>query len=268
MTSSQDWTDTVWTDPNGGTVILHGTLPTVVYPNAMRPRMLWHGLALIESPDVVDLWKQEEVDEAESPGVNLTHAMLSGGAFGKYAEGISVLDDLQGGRFPDPEPRRLQRNAQRHGRPVYFIQPMADDPDWGDYLVLEAKAVSHWRSLLSMVRVGKRWKKSIKRHLFEARPPPKGQSVDYSSASVMAAAWWELTESLSKPNLLQQRDARFAARIRGALADLRGRVGDEATLLVVVHHPQRSGMLAALDAVPSPEEISSTLTDPPHTEEE
>ena len=59
--------------------MLHGTMPTVVYPNAMRPRGLAQ-LALLESPDVVDLWIQEK-DEAESQSVN--HTMLSGGAFGK-----------------------------------------------------------------------------------------------------------------------------------------------------------------------------------------
>ena len=171
---SESWTEAVWEDPNGGTVIIHGTMPTVVYPNAMRPRAPWHGLALLESPDVVDLWVQEEADEAESQGVNLTHALLSGGAFGKYVEGISTLEGLQGGRFPDPEPRRLQRNADRHDRPVFFIEPLADDEDWGDYLTQEARAVSHWRKLLGMVRVGKRWKKSVKHHLFNAQPPPKG----------------------------------------------------------------------------------------------
>ena len=130
------WTDAVWEDPDGGKVIVHGTMPTVVYPNAMRPRATWHGLALLESPDIVDLWAQEEADEAESEGINLTHALLSGGAFGKYVEGIETLEDLQGGRFPDPEPRRLQRNADRHDRPVFFIEPLADDEDWGDYCLL------------------------------------------------------------------------------------------------------------------------------------
>ena len=60
------WADAVWEDPDGGKVIVHGTMPTVVYPNAMRPRATWHGLALLESPDIVDLWAQEEADEAES----------------------------------------------------------------------------------------------------------------------------------------------------------------------------------------------------------
>ena len=265
---SDGWTDAVWEDPDGGTVILHGTMPTVVFPNAMRPRAVWHGLALLESPDVVDLWIQEEADEAESQGVNLTHAMLSGGAFGKYVEGISTLENLQGGRFPDPEPRRLQRNADRHNRPVFFIEPLADDEDWGDYLTQEARAVSHWKKLLGMIRVGKRWKKSVKHHLFNAQPPPKGQSVDYATASVLAAAWWDLSEWLSTPELAQRRNARYAARIRGALAELRANEGEDATLLLVVHRPHARAMLDALKAGPSPEEISSTLTHTIDTEEE
>ena len=255
------WADAVWEDPDGGKVIVHGTMPTVVYPNAMRPRATWHGLALLESPDIVDLWAQEEADEAESEGINLTHALLSGGAFGKYVEGIQTLEDLQGGRFPDPEPRRLQRNADRHDRPVFFIEPLADDEDWGDYLTQEARAVSHWRKLLGMVRVGKRWKKSLKRHLFHAQPPPKGQSVDYSTASVLTAAWWELSEWLSTPALAERRNARYAARIRGALASLRTFLGDEATLLLVVHQPHAKAMVMALEANRAVEEISSTASD-------
>ena len=254
------WADAVWEDPDGGKVIVHGTMPTVVYPNAMRPRATWHGLALLESPDIVDLWAQEEADEAESEGINLTHALLSGGAFGKYVEGIQTLEDLQGGRFPDPEPRRLQRNADRHDRPVFFIEPLADDEDWSDYLTQEAKAVSHWRKLLGMVRVGKRWKKSLKRHLFHAQPPPKGQSVDYSTASVLTAAWWELSEWLSTPALAERRNARYAARIRGALASLRTLLGDEATLLLVVHQPHARAMVMALEANRAVEEISSTAS--------
>ena len=95
-----------------------------------------------------------------NPKASTSPALLSGGAFGKYVEAIETLEDLQGGRFPDPEPRRLQRNADRHDRPVFFIEPLADDEDWSDYLTQEARAVSHWRKLLGMVRVGKRWKKA------------------------------------------------------------------------------------------------------------
>lgn len=268
MTSQHDWADMVWTDPDGGRVILHGTLPTVVLPNAMRPRDQWHGLALLDSPDIVDLWIQEEKDEVESQGINLTHGLLSGGAFGKYLEGISELEEIQGGRFPDPEPRRLQRNADRHERPVFFIEPLADDEDWSDYLTEEAKAVSHWRKLLGMVRVTKRWKRFVRAHLFLAQPPPKGQSTDLSSASVLAGAWWDMCEWLSNPVLHQRRDERYAARIRGALATLRETHGDEATLLVALHMPHRHTVFEALKTHLKPEEISSTPTDPVALEEE
>ena len=38
----QPWNDVVWEDPDGGSVIVHGTMPTVVYPNAMRPVSYTH----------------------------------------------------------------------------------------------------------------------------------------------------------------------------------------------------------------------------------
>ena len=119
-----------------------------------------------------------------------------------------------------------------------------------------------------MVRVGKRWKKSVKHHLFNAKPPPKGQSVDYATASVLAAAWWELSEWLSTPALAQRRDARYAARIRGALAEIRATEGENATLLLVAHLPHCAAILNALNNGPSSEEISSTLTYTTNTEEE
>ena len=151
---------------------------------------------------------------------------------------------------------------------MFFIEPLADDDDWGDYLTQEARAVSHWRKLLGMVRVGKRWKKSVKHHLFNAQPPPKGQSVDYSTASVLSAAWWELSEWLSTPALAKRRDERYAARVRGALASLRAAHGNEATLLLVVHQPHAAAMVKALEENRAAEEISSTATDSTHTEEE
>jgi hypothetical protein len=268
MSSQHTWADEVWTDPDGGTVVIHGTLPTVVFPNAMRPRGVWHGLAILDSPDVVDLWIQEEKDEAESYGVNMAHGLISGGAFAKYLEGIESLEDIQGGRFPDPEPRRLQRNAARHEREVFFIEPLADDEDWNDYLTEQAKAVSHWRKLLGMVRSGKRWKRSVKSNLFLAQQPPKGQPNNLSSVSVLASAWWELAEWLSTPELNLRRDVRFAKRIRGALASLRERHGEDATLLVVAHMPQRPLVMEALERLPEPEEISSTVTPSGKSEEE
>ena len=46
---SLEWEDFLWEDPDGGIVQIHGVLPTVVYPNTLRPRNTWTGLALIVS---------------------------------------------------------------------------------------------------------------------------------------------------------------------------------------------------------------------------
>ena len=78
MSSRIGWEDLVWDDPDGGKIVLHGTIPTVVYPRKLRPSVEWHGLALLESDEVVELWEQEEKDEAESSGVNLAHGLVSG----------------------------------------------------------------------------------------------------------------------------------------------------------------------------------------------
>ena len=248
--------------------MLHGTLPTVVYPHSLRPRDTGHGLALLESHDVVDLWLQEEADEVESPGVNYDVGLVSGGVFGRYLEGLSMLEDLQVGRYPDPEPRRLHRNAERRNRPVYFVEPLADDEDWSEFLTKEARAVSHWRKLLAMIRTGKRWKQYLKAHFLEANRPPKGLPADLSSADVLGSTWWSFTQWLTTPELNAHRDRRYASRLRGALADLRTTHGNDATLLVVHHLPHRDALLRTLNDLPEVEEISSTPTETVQQEEE
>ena len=55
MSSRISWEDILWEDPDGGTIMLHGTIPTLVYPRKLRPSKEWHGLALLESEEVVDL---------------------------------------------------------------------------------------------------------------------------------------------------------------------------------------------------------------------
>ena len=106
MGSRISWEDVLWEDPDGGTILLHGTIPTLVYPRKLRPSKEWHGLALLESEEVVDLWLQEEKDEIESNGVNLAHGLISGGTMGLFLEEVMQLEDITAGRFPDPEPRR------------------------------------------------------------------------------------------------------------------------------------------------------------------
>ena len=76
--------------------------------------------------------------------------LVSGGTMGLYLNDLIQIDDVTVGRFPDPEPRRVHRLANRHNRPVYFIEPEIDDPQWEEHMIAEAKEVSSWRKLLAM----------------------------------------------------------------------------------------------------------------------
>ena len=263
-----DWGDTFWEDPDGGRILIHPVLPTVVYPQLMRPRTGWHGLALLESPDVVDLWVQEEKDEAESPGVNLSHALISGGSFALFLDELMLVEDVKGGRFPDPEPRRIHRNAVRHERPVFFAEPTADDELWSDHLTNEAKAASHWRKLLGLISLGGKWRKRVKKNIFDAQKPPKGVSANFGSASVLSATWWDLSEWIIGPDVADARNQRYGCRLRGALSTLRKEFGDDAILLVPLYLPHRNAMLSVLQSLPKVEEITSYTGPYDDTEEE
>ena len=268
MSSRIGWEDLVWNDPDGGKIVLHGTIPTVVYPRKLRPKMEWHGLALLESDEVVELWEQEEKDEAESNGVNLAHGLVSGGTMGIFLEEVTQIDDVTSGRFPDPEPRRVHRLAQRHNRPVFFIEPELDDEDWEAHMIAEAKEVSRWKKLLGLVTVGKKWRKKVKQNIFEAEKPPKGVSPNLSSAAVLCATWWDLNEWLIGETIATARNQRFSSRLRGALRELREVIGDEAVLLVPLFLPWRSTIYNELLTLPNVEENSSNKTSRLDTEEE
>ena len=268
MSSRIGWEDLVWNDPDGGKIVLHGTIPTVVYPRKLRPKIEWHGLALLESDEVVELWEQEEKDEAESNGVNLAHGLVSGGTMGIFLEEVTQIDDVTSGRFPDPEPRRVHRLAQRHNRPVFFIEPELDDEDWEAHMIAEAKEVSRWKKLLGLVTVGKKWRKKVKQNIFEAEKPPKGVSPNLSSAAVLCATWWDLNEWLIGETIATARNQRFSSRLRGALRELREVIGDEAVLLVPLFLPWRSTIYNELLTLPNVEENSSNKTSRHDTEEE
>ena len=262
------WEDIVWSDPDGGKIVLHGVLPSTVYPQALRPRMEWHALALLEGPEIEDVWVLEEESEKESPGINLASAILGGGIDSALIEDLTQLDELQTGRFPDPEPRRLHRLALRHNRPVYCIEPTLDDSAWEEQRTLEAKASTHWRKLLSMVRIGKKWRKAVKVRIFDAVPPPKNVAKDMATAAVLTAAWWDLTESRINASLSNARDKRFAQRLRGALANEREKHGEAATLLLPMVQTWRPAILGMLNSTPKPEEIISSSGPSGQQEEE
>ncbi|MBL6896595.1 MAG: hypothetical protein ISR23_05880 [Candidatus Poseidoniaceae archaeon] len=268
MSSRISWEDILWEDPDGGTILLHGTIPTLVYPRKLRPSKEWHGLALLESEEVVDLWRQEEKDELESNGVNLAHGLISGGTMGLFLEEVMQLEDITAGRFPDPEPRRVHRLAERHDRPVFFIEPELDDQAWEDHMIAEAKEVSRWKKLFGLVTVGKKWRKRVKQNIFQAEKPPKGVSPNHSSAAVLSATWWDLNEWLIGEKISHNRNLRFAARLRGALAELRQEYGASTVLLVPLFLPWRQDIAELLQTMPKIEENSSNKTSTGNMEEE
>jgi hypothetical protein len=50
------WEDPIWNDPDGASVLLHGTLPTVVYPRSLRPRDTWHALGIMGNDEEEEAW--------------------------------------------------------------------------------------------------------------------------------------------------------------------------------------------------------------------
>ncbi len=268
MSSRIGWEDIVWEDPDGGKIVLHGTIPTVVYPRKLRPSIEWQGLALLESDEVVELWEQEEKDELESNGVNLAHGLVSGGTMGIFLEEVTQIDEVTSGRFPDPEPRRVHRLAVRHNRPVFFIEPELDDEDWEAHMIAEAKEVSRWKKLLGLVTVGKKWRKKVKENIFHAEKPPKGVTANLSSAAVLCATWWDLNEWLIGEAIAESRNLRFASRLRGALKQLRMDHGNDAVLLVPLFMPWRNTIFNELNNLPDVEENSSNKTSRLNMEEE
>ena len=252
-----DWQDIHWRDPDGGTIVLHGVLPTVVFSLAMRPRLKWHGLCLMTNSEEPDVWVQEEESEVSDPGINLDSAILNGGLDGMFLETLTFVEGLQVGRFPDPEPRRLHRNATTHNRPVYFAEPDLDDEEWMEHLEDEAKAMTKPLKLLKIVFTGRHWRKRLKKVSKFVVKQPNRESDGLQAASASCAAWWSLNQDRSTNKLNHDRDMRFSSRLRGALADLRNEYGNETILLVPIQQAWRESMVKMLDTLPKPEEVSS-----------
>jgi len=252
-----DWEDVHWKDPDGGTIVLHGVLPTVVFPNDMRPRLQWHGLGIIGSSEEEEVWIEEEKAESSDAGINLDSAILNGGLDGLYLEMLTWVDGIQVGKFPDPEPRRLHKAALNHDRSVFFAEPDMDDEDWAEFLGKEAQAMTRPFKLLRIVFTSRRWRKSIKQMRKHVVDQPPRAPDGLQAASALAATWWKLNRDNSDEELNLQKDVRFAARLRGGLAKLRQEHGDDAVMLVPIQQAWRDSMHKALDALPDVEESSS-----------
>ena len=262
-----DWKDIHWEDPDGGTIVLHGVLPTVVMPTSMRPREHWHGLGLLCTSEEPEVWAEEEKAEKEDSGVNLDSAILGGGIDSYYLEMLTYVEGLQVGRFPDPEPRRLQRNAQTHSRPVYFAEPDLDDEEWVKHLEKEAKVMTSPKRLLAVAFTGRRWRKRMKNVRKLVVEQPVRETDGLQAASALAATWWSMIQERSSAEINLARNNRFASRLRGGLAELRTTHGEDSVLLVPMTQAWRKSLYEALQKLPEPEEVSSSGTSS-HEEEE
>ena len=103
----------------------------------------------------------------------------------------------------------------------------------------------------------------MRKHVVE-QPPREPDGLQ--AASALAATWWTLNRENSVEELNQQKDLRFASRLRGSLSSLRDVHGDDAVLLVPIQQAWRASMLSALKSLPGAE--SSLLGASSHQEEE
>ena len=244
-----DWEDFEWNDPDGGVVYFHGVLPTVVYPRSLRPRIKWSGLGLMVSEEEVELWEHEEDLEKKSPGINFTGAVSQGGDFSKMLGGLSILEEIQTCKFPDPEPRRLHKYAIRSNNPVFFIEPPLSDDDWSDWLEMHAIEVTKPLKLLSNLWSGRKFSKNLSKTLKITKKPPN-ESSELAVASAITSAWWIGIENTISLELRNLRDKRYASRIRGALAEMRNSGIEEPILLLVCPLAQRTSLVNALENMP------------------
>lgn len=246
------WEDPIWNDPDGGSVLLHGTLPTVVYPRSLRPRDTWHALGIIGNDEEEEAWRFEDESEKKSPGINLSEAMLGGGLTYLYLERLCLLEEIKGGRFPDPEPWRLLRLAEKHERPIFHLEPSFEDEEWVEHLGEEADAVTRWKVLFKVLRQGGTFRKQLKSVKSATSPPPSG-AAELQLASALAAVWWWMQEERLTEEVCAVRDTRIAARIRSAIAQMRQQLGVESLLMVPILQARRADILKILEQGVEPE---------------
>ena len=268
MTNPLDWEDIVWKDPEGGEIRLYGTIPTVITPNSLRPRYEFDAVAFIESSDIISYWDDLTHLEKESPGISLEAVKFGATSWSKFIKDLLQLEDVSGGRFPDPEPLRILKMAERNGMPVYFLEPEIEDEEWAELLVETSKELARPKQLLKAVFTSRRWNRLLKKNIRIARPPPKGHSTDYSTASVLTATWWHMEESTISKSLAEKRDKRVVSRLKGSMDDLRGIGINNPVLLLPMVQSRRKNILDLLNKINSKEECSFYKSASDSTEEE
>ena len=243
------WESSEFHDPLGGIILLWPYLPCVRMPSELRPRN-WDGLALIASPDEISSVREEEEQDKNSPGVHVDSAASSGTTLGMLVRDLRELE-IAGPFIPDPERIRLIRHAEnsRGGLPIYAIEPGIDDPDWLEWQSLWADEQVKFRNLLATLFRNRRWSR-LRNSAINQVESHKSVNADLGAAATVCAAWWAEERTGLTPSLIDRRDKRIAARLRGALSDLRGVDGGDSdagapTLLV----PVQQANLYALESI-------------------
>ena len=255
------WEPSVLEDPIGGKIVLWPHLPCVRMPSSLRYRGLWDGLALLFSQSDLSEWRQDEKQDKESPGVHIQAAIASGTVLGRLMKDLQEYE-VDGPKIPDPEQVRLLLHADnaRGGMPIYAIEPDLDDSDWTEWLESSADKQASMSNLLSTLTTSRRWKKT-RSGVIPKVTRNDAVDADMGAAAASCAAWWIEEQGALTEELLSQRNTRFAARLRGALADLiNSRVDDaeasDCTLLVPVHQAWLPSLEAAVKAWPDPEPVN------------
>jgi len=255
------WEPSIIEDPLGGRIVLWPHLPCVRMPTALRYRDKWDGLALLFSLSDLSEWRQDEQQDKESPGVHIEAAIASSTVLGRLMKDLQEYD-VDGPKIPDPEQVRLLLHADnaRGGMPIYAIEPELEDSDWMMWWERSADEKARIFNLLSTLNTSRRWKKTRSSAIAKVS---RNNSVDtdMGAAAASCAAWWLEEERTLTPELHSERNTRFAARLRGSLADLlNSRVDDaktsECTLLVPIHQAWLPSLEAAVTAWPDPEPVS------------
>lgn len=232
------WESLIYEDPEGGKIVIWPHLPCVVMPNSLRYKK-WDGLALLYSKDDVAILKEEDKDEIKSPGINVEAVLSSGGTMSLLLRDIQNLD-VNGPSIPDPEPIRLLKHAENTGgKPVYTIIPEITDNDWEEWY---SKCADNQVKLINLLKTINKSRRYTKNRLKASKNVEISEKVnsELGAAAAACASWWIEEQRVLTEDLIKERDERFAARIKGALFDLRNRRLDESnvsdvTLLVPVH---------------------------------
>jgi len=244
------WNPTFFDDPDGGEIVLWPYLPCVRMPAKLRPRK-WDAVALITSLDEIEIIREEEIQDRQSPGIHVESANFSGTSLGMLIRDLRSLE-IDGPYIPDPEILRLIRHAEnaRNGLPIYPVIPSLDDERWADWLSSSADEQVTLRNLLSTFRKSKRWEKRRNDAIGKVQKNPH---VDASlgAASTVCAAWWLEEGAGLSDRLIVERTRRLCSRIRGALSNLRGMSqwdgkAEEPSLLVPVQQAQLPSLVAEL----------------------